>query len=725
MTEKTAWKNKAEGTAGPLSAARRSPARLAATASALAVAAALFLTPAAPAASAEARIAPSGAVPAAAQRAADLPPKYRQWLDEEVFYIITPRERSVFLGLTSDRERNLFVDAFWKHRDPTPGTEANEFRDEHYRRLQYANRRFRGYGKPGWQTDRGKIYVLLGEPMTRREFMGQETYFPAQIWSYQGIQGYNLPDAFNLLFFQKNGVGDFVLYNPGVNGPWDLIPSYKGSIGDYESALYLIDLVEPELARATISLIPGETVMNFPSLSSAEMLHNIDLYAVKKVEDKYAQKFAEFRDVVDVEYSTNYIDSNTVVKIFRDPSGTAWLHVALEPSNLSLGEYEGRVYTSINLNGILTDESGRTVYQFDKTIPLQLTGEQYARLRERPMDFVKAFPVIPGKYRFSLIMKNTVSKEFTSAETTIEVPANPGRLEISGLLLAFNAKPAPAEGPARGVKPFVFGDVQLYGQPGNSFISGDTLYAYFQVINAPKELADGGSVRFTFLKDDEERSTDLQPLSRYRGGPDIIESFGLEGFEPGYYTLVATLVGADGSDVASRRETFVVSPLTYLPRPWVPDEPPTGEAETQRLLGLELLNTGDYAAAAARLRRALDLSPGIGEARLDLARAELRLGRPAEAAAALEPLLGGEEKTYDLLVLSGRAYKESGRPDRAVAVLNEAVASFGLSTELLNGLGQAYELTGNRTEALAAYEKSLSMNAAQPDVKARVDALRK
>jgi GWxTD domain-containing protein len=660
--------------------------------------------------------------PPAVDRAAKIPEKYRVWLEDEVFYIITPREKSVFLALTTDRERDLFIEAFWKHRDPTPGTDANEFKVEHYRRLEYANKRFRGYGKPGWKTDRGKIYVLLGEPMSRREFNGQETYYAAQIWSYQGIHGFGLPEAFNLLFFQKNGGGDFILYNPGIHGPWDLIPSYKGTVGDYDSALYLIDLVEPELAQAAISLIPGETVLSFPSLSSAEMLHNIDLYAVKKVEDKYAQKFAEFKDVVDVEYSTNYIDSSALVKVFRDRLGTAWVHVALEPSALSMGEHEGRVYTSLDFNGILTDETGRTVYQFEKTIPFQLTGEQYARLRQRPMDFVKAFPVVPGKYRFSVILKNTVSKEFTSAETTIEVPDNRDRLEMSGLLLAFNAQPEPA---ARGIKPFVFGNVRFYGQPGNSFIASDALHVYFQLLHAPKDLTAGASVKYVILKDGQEQVASVQSLSKYGGGPDISETFPLTGFGPGYYALEVRLVGADGADLASRREEFVISPLLSLPRPWVPEEAPAGDAETQHILGLELLNTGDNQGAMERLRKALDQAPDAAEIRMDFARAALRLGRASEAAGALEPLLGRPDKSYDLVLLAGRALLDSGRPERAVAIFNEALASHGLSIDLLNGLGEAYERLGDPKEALAAYAKSLTIKAAQPDIKARVDALRK
>jgi GWxTD domain-containing protein len=92
----------------------------------------------------------------------ELPAFYKQWLEEEVIYIITAREREVFLQLDSNQERDLFIEAFWKQRDPTPATPQNEFKDEHFRRIKYADTMFgKGTSKPGWKTDRGKIYIIL------------------------------------------------------------------------------------------------------------------------------------------------------------------------------------------------------------------------------------------------------------------------------------------------------------------------------------------------------------------------------------------------------------------------------------------------------------------------------------------------------------------------------------------------------------------------------------
>ncbi|HSA95283.1 MAG TPA: GWxTD domain-containing protein, partial [Acidobacteriota bacterium] len=84
----------------------------------------------------------------------NLPPKYRQWLAEEVVYIISPKEKEVFLQLTNDRERELFIDAFWKARNPDPESVENSVKKEHYRRIEYANKWFgRGYSAGGWRSD--------------------------------------------------------------------------------------------------------------------------------------------------------------------------------------------------------------------------------------------------------------------------------------------------------------------------------------------------------------------------------------------------------------------------------------------------------------------------------------------------------------------------------------------------------------------------------------------
>jgi GWxTD domain-containing protein len=93
----------------------------------------------------------------------ELASSYRIWLEQDVAYIMTDEERRAFLELGNDDEREQFVEQFWLRRDPTPETAENEYKEEHYRRIAYANDHFAS-GIPGWKTDRGRIYIRFGPP---------------------------------------------------------------------------------------------------------------------------------------------------------------------------------------------------------------------------------------------------------------------------------------------------------------------------------------------------------------------------------------------------------------------------------------------------------------------------------------------------------------------------------------------------------------------------------
>ena len=154
----------------------------------------------------------------------ELPKKYKKWIKEEVVYIITPKEKEVFYKLENDRERDLFIEEFWRHRDPTPGTPRNEFKDEHYRRIEYANKIFgRGTPTKGWRTDRGKYYIMLGRPSHVERHSSGDIH-PIEIWYYTGNPKLGQAPSFRLLFFQRYGAGEFELYSPIADGPKSLVP---------------------------------------------------------------------------------------------------------------------------------------------------------------------------------------------------------------------------------------------------------------------------------------------------------------------------------------------------------------------------------------------------------------------------------------------------------------------------------------------------------------------
>ena len=120
------------------------------------------------------------------ERLDKLSPEHHKWLEQEVDYIITEDERDLFLSLETVEEAGEFIDAFWLHRDPNPAALENEFKEEHYRRLDYVNRSLgRETGRPAWKTDRGRIYIILGEPQRIDRFEAQNEVVQSEIWFYQ------------------------------------------------------------------------------------------------------------------------------------------------------------------------------------------------------------------------------------------------------------------------------------------------------------------------------------------------------------------------------------------------------------------------------------------------------------------------------------------------------------------------------------------------------------
>jgi GWxTD domain-containing protein len=114
--------------------------------------------------------------------------EYKKWLREDVVWIITDQERADFKKLLGDKQRDEFVVAFWERRNPTPGFPANSFKEEHYRRLAFANTHFAA-GIPGWKTDRGRIYIVYGSPDEIGRHPGSPEQYPSEVWRYKIMKG--------------------------------------------------------------------------------------------------------------------------------------------------------------------------------------------------------------------------------------------------------------------------------------------------------------------------------------------------------------------------------------------------------------------------------------------------------------------------------------------------------------------------------------------------------
>ena len=190
----------------------------------------------------------------------NLSPRYKHWINEEVPYIIQSDERKQFLALSNDDERENFIKAFWEARNPTPGSDINDYREEHYRRLAYANQNFGNINaQDGWRTDRGRIYIMLGEPKQKADYPERKNVRPLVIWFYQATTP-ALPTHFYIVFYKRSIGEDYTLYSPYQDGPSRLVTGLEGKNDPKNNLDVIKRSLGDEVARTTISLIPGEPV---------------------------------------------------------------------------------------------------------------------------------------------------------------------------------------------------------------------------------------------------------------------------------------------------------------------------------------------------------------------------------------------------------------------------------------------------------------------------------
>jgi len=656
----------------------------------------------------------------------ELSQRFRKWLEEEVVYIISPTEKDVFHQLTTDRERELFIEAFWNHRDPTPGTPENETKKEHYRRINYANRFFaRAVPKPGWKTDRGRMYIILGEPRDVERITGETGIYNTEIWFYQGLTEFGLPAGFNLVFFQKDGVGEYVLYSPAGDGPQALMTSYFGDQANYLAAYRELRKINHSLARVSLSLIPGEpSSLGRPTLASDMLIQSVYNVPRQQIKDMYAKKFLMYRDVVEVEYTANYIDNDSLIRVIKDTSGIYFVHYVVELMKFSVDFYQGKYKTNLKINGNVTDLKGKIIYQYEASIPVELTEDQLENVTYKPFDLYDMFPLLSGSYKLSILVKNEVSKEFTSLEKDITIPEDDSSLQMSALLLGYQMDPVSSK--LTNLKPFKIGLDQILCQPKKIFLPQDTLFLGFQILGLASDLEQRGMLKYEIFKENEQFSSLTKRVNEYQDRSNFKEEFSLKEFSPGYYRIKVALLDGD-QEVLSESENFEVTPVAGLPRPWVylRTLSPSSDPVYSFILGGQLFSKGEIDKARNLLEKAYHSKPNSLNYALNLARVYFIQKEFQKTKEILIPFSEASEASYDVYFLLGKAHQALGEFNQAVSLYHKAISHFGININLLNSLGECYFRLGIIEEALAAWEKSLEINPQQPEIQEKVKSIKK
>jgi len=672
---------------------------------------------------------------ASAQKIAekDLAPRYQDWL-HLVGYHIQPIEKDVFLQLRNDRDRDAFIETFWKQRDPTPGTPENEYQDELVKRFKYVNEFFsRGTTRPGWQTDMGRYYMILGPPQSIERFDATLGLVPAQAWSYYGDARKELPPQFVLVFFQRGGVGEYKLYDPVSDGPSRLLQNQRdiGDPFDYEALYEKVYDISPTLAEYSLTRIPGDYGMAFgPSPRNALLLASIIESPKKDVNPSYASHFLNLLGVVSTEYLTNYVDSTAVTALVRDPAtGLRFLSFSMVPAAVNVDAYVPKDQFYCNFRVDISLRVGESIiFQYGREFPLYFPQSDWERVRASGLAIEESFPVLEGRYRLNVLLTNTVGKQFSVLEQDIEVPADPPGPSINGPFLGYKFETYPRDVHI----PFKVNDRKLVTDPKMTFARTDTVAVLFNLVNVTEDLFRGGSARISVrglreaspVRKDYTLRLDATPYAKVLSFPQTVPAADLD---PDYYDLVVELIGADGRTIDTKKASFVVSPAPAVGHPIANAK---GVALANQFLYRYMLaqqaeKTGRPDAARALYEQAYQLNPEYKEGVIMYAGF---LNKTGDFGAALEiarKLEADEQRKFTYHVLRGQALMGQEKYEEAVSEFVSANKLYNSDIQVLNGLGRCYFRLGRKAEALEALKASLSLDPKQDAVKKLIDEIQK
>ena len=689
-------------------------------------------------------------LPAAADERVDrLPEEHRVWLEEEVVYIITEAEREVFLGVEGFEEREHFIEAFWQRRDPVPATRENEFRIEHYERFDYANRFLgRDAPRPGWQTDRGRHWIILGEPRQREQFDGRNEIVSADLWIYQGDTRLGLPPRFNLLFFKKEDIGEYELYHPWADGPDALVRRGELLRNRQHAAVDILEVVSMDLARASLVVDLSDPHADFlsatntiaprldtvrPSMSVDKNFADIAESPYRLVDLEEIDGYLRYGDRVTAEYSFRFVKSEADFRVMVGPRNTPFIHysVKLAPDDFSLelDELENTYQTTLDVDLELRTLDGQLVAMQRNEPEIRLTETQYRDAGRRPFAYRDNLPVIPGDYEVSVVVRNRATQQYTVASSEVRVPATgAGSVGLADLVLAYGIERT-AGGSGLRFGTFQFGAAVLEPSVGGVFASGDVLSVAAQPVNARDEHR----IRLRIVPaviDDAESPAPAIPLmerivSAGSAGAPPIEDFPLADLGAGRYRVTADLLDGAGEVIASRDAPLLVSPRAAVERPGfiVRRSFATHVPGLLALaLGEQFLAHGRVAEAAVAFREAA-ANPALPMARWKLASALLFTRKADEALDLLLPIEADYPNEIEVTEGVGFAYYIRRECGEALPRLEHALSLRAADTSLLNALGDCHEELGDGERAREMFQRSLELNPGQQGVRDRLAGL--
>jgi GWxTD domain-containing protein len=417
---------------------------------------------------------------------------YKKWLDEDVRWIITDEELSAFKKLTTNAERDTFIEGFWQRRDPTPDTAENEYKEEHYRRIAYANEHYAA-GMPGWRTDRGRIYIMFGPPTSidshpmggpyqrsAEEGGGQTSTFPFEVWRYRYLEG--IGQEIEIEFVDDCGCGAYEM---------TMDRSKKDALLHVPNA-GLTTMEEMGMANKADRFRGGlESIGEGPFNKSNQTKQFDRMETFAKLNRAPDIKFKDLQnELVTHKFRTNLLPFDVQVDFVKLTSDTVLVPITLQVplKGLTFANKDGIQRAVVNVYGQLTKLSGQIVQTFEETLRKDIPAELLEKEINNVSLYWKALPMRPGLYRLDVVMKDVNGDKTGIFSRSYTVPDfGDEKLTSSTLILADQMEPVPAR--EIGTGNFVIGTnkVRPKVQPSDgkpaSFTKKEKVNFWLQVYN--------------------------------------------------------------------------------------------------------------------------------------------------------------------------------------------------------------------------------------------------
>lgn len=476
---------------------------------------------------------------------------FKRWLDEDVRYIITPEERKAFVQMATDEERENFIESFWMRRDPTPDSMENEYKEEHYRRIAYANDRYAS-GIPGWRTDRGRIYIAYGPPdeieshpsggqyqRPYEEGGGFTSTYPFEIWRYRWIEG--IGSDILLEFVDPTMTGEYRL---------TMDPSEKDALLHVPGAGLTLSEQMGLTTKADRFRRTDGTRMGTPIGGAQSIRYNqferLQLYA--NIFKPPAVKFKDLEAIVNstIDYDTLAYEVDIHYVRVTNSSVLSGITVLLRNEDLMFKEEEGLHKAVANIFGRITTMTRRVQSTFEETVSIQTTAERMHQEVGRSSVYNKSVPLAPGMYRLELVVKDLVGETMGTYRTAMRVPEyDDEALAASSLIIADKIERVPVR--SLGTGQFVIGSSKVRPRIDEAFKRNEKMGIYMQIYNLGQSEETSrpmGNVTYQIARLDTPEELLLnftEDVSKIRGASArqvVIEKLlPLQSLEPGEYRL--------------------------------------------------------------------------------------------------------------------------------------------------------------------------------------------